>query len=454
MQKRIVILGAGESGVGAALLAHAKGFEVFVSDYGAIQPRYASVLSEHHIDFEQGKHTPGLIMNAHEVIKSPGIPDSASILTALKAKGIPVIGEVEFAARYTDASMLTVTGTNGKTTTTLLLYHLLKEAGFSVGLAGNVGHSLARQVINDRFDFYVLELSSFQLDTLFDFKSDVAILLNITPDHLDRYDYDFDKYAAAKFRIINNMLPEDYFVYFYDDDVIKNRLKNHLPDLTVLPISLTETFEKGAFKRNGEFEFRTGIVENFKINTADIPVYGQHNHINAMAAVLAAVVAGADVDLIKKALKSFRNASHRLETVGNINNISFINDSKATNVDAVFYALGAFDKPIVWIAGGTDKGNDYSQLKALVKKNVKAMVCLGLDNEKLKEAFKHEVRELQESTDMYDAVKKSFEFARSGDVVLLSPACASFDLFKNYEERGEKFKEAVAKLILNKREVV
>ena len=321
-------------------------------------------------------------------------------------------------------------------------------------MAGNVGHSLARQVINDRFDFYVLELSSFQLDTLFDFKSDVAILLNITPDHLDRYDYDFDKYAAAKFRIINNMLPEDYFVYFYDDDVIKNRLKNHLPDLTVLPISLTETFEKGAFKRNGEFEFRTGLVENFKINTADIPVYGQHNHINAMAAVLAAVVAGADVDLIKKALKSFRNASHRLETVGNINNISFINDSKATNVDAVFYALGAFDKPIVWIAGGTDKGNDYSQLKALVKKNVKAMVCLGLDNEKLKEAFKHEVRELQESTDMYDAVKKSFEFARSGDVVLLSPACASFDLFKNYEERGEKFKEAVAKLILNKREVV
>ena len=454
MQERIVILGAGESGVGAALLALSKGFEVFVSDYGAIQPRYESVLTENHIDFEQGKHTSELILNAHEVIKSPGIPESAPIVTALKAADIPVIGEVEFAARYTRARMLTVTGTNGKTTTTLLLYHLLKEAGFSVGLAGNVGHSLARQVIDDRFDCYVLELSSFQLDTLFDFKSDVAILLNITPDHLDRYDYEFDKYVRSKFRIINNMRPEDHFIYFYDDDVIKNRLKNHLPEINVLPISLTETLEKGAFMSNGEFEFKTGIVEDFSIKSADVPVFGHHNWINAMAAVLAAVIAGVEAEAIVKALKNFKNASHRLEEAGNINNISFINDSKATNVDAAFYALGAFDKPIIWIAGGTDKGNDYSKLKTRVRKNVKAMVCLGLDNEKLKQSFKDEVKQLLETTDMDDAVKKSFSHAQSGDVILLSPACASFDLFKNYEERGEKFKEAVKKLILNKREVV
>ena len=454
MQKRIVILGAGESGVGAALLALSKGFEVFVSDSGAIQPQYQAILTQNHIDFEEGSHTEALILNAHEVIKSPGISESAPIVQALKTAGIPVIGEVEFAARYTSARMLTITGTNGKTTTTLLLHHLLKEAGFSVGLAGNVGHSLARQVMDDRFDVYVIELSSFQLDTLFDFKSNVAILLNITPDHLDRYDYDFDKYVSSKFRILNNMLPEDNFVYFYDDFAIKKRLSHRLPDVTTFPVSLAEQPERGAFLVNDEFVFRPGIIEDFTIKIAEVPVHGRHNHINVMAAVVAAVLAGAGIEAIKKALKTFKNASHRLEEVDNFNNIAFVNDSKATNVDAAFYALGAFSKPVVWIAGGTDKGNDYSKLKPIVRENVRAMVCLGLDNEKLIASFKEEVKVLQQSTNMDDAVKKSFDLAQSGDVILLSPACASFDLFKNYEERGEQFKEAVTNLILNKREVV
>ena len=454
MQKRIVILGAGESGVGAALLALSKGFEVFVSDSGAIQPQYQAILTQNHIDFEQGRHTKAIILNAHEVIKSPGIPESVPIVQALKTAGIPVIGEVEFAARYTSARMLTITGTNGKTTTTLLLYHLLKEAGFAVGLAGNVGHSLARQVMDDRFDIYVVELSSFQLDTLFDFKSDVAILLNITPDHLDRYDYDFDKYVSSKFRILNNMLPEDNFIYFYDDFVIKKRLSHLLPDVSAFAVSLTEQPKRGAFLADDEFVFRTGITEDFTIKSADVPVHGRHNHINIMVAVIAAVVAGAGIEAIKKALKTFKNASHRLEEVDNFNNIAFVNDSKATNVDAAFYALGAFNKPVVWIAGGIDKGNDYSKLKPIVRENVRAMVCLGLDNKKLIAAFKEEVKALQQSTNMDEAVKKSFELAQSGDVILLSPACASFDLFKNYEERGEQFKEAVTKLILNKREVV
>ena len=454
MQKRIVILGAGESGVGAALLALSKGFEVFVSDSGAIQPQYQTILTQNHIDFEQGRHTKALILNAHEVIKSPGIPESVPIVQTLKTAGIPVIGEVEFAARYTSARMLTITGTNGKTTTTLLLYHLLKEAGFAVGLAGNVGYSLARQVMDDRFDIYVVELSSFQLDTLFDFKSDVAILLNITPDHLDRYDYDFDKYVSSKFRILNNMLPEDNFIYFYDDFVIKKRLSHLLPVVSAFAVSLTEQPERGAFLADDEFVFRTGIIEDFTIKSADVPVHGRHNHINIMVAVIAAVVAGAGIEAIKKALKTFKNASHRLEEVDNFNNIAFVNDSKATNVDAAFYALGAFNKPVVWIAGGIDKGNDYSKLKPIVRENVRAMVCLGLDNKKLIAAFKEEVKALQQSTNMDEAVKKSFELAQSGDVILLSPACASFDLFKNYEERGEQFKEAVTKLILNKREVV
>ena len=454
MQKRIVILGAGESGVGAALLALSKGFEVFVSDSGAIQPQYQAILTQNHVDFEQGRHTKALILNAHEVIKSPGIPEAAPIVQTLKTAGIPVIGEVEFAARYTSARMLTITGTNGKTTTTLLLYHLLKEAGFAVGLAGNVGHSLAHQVMDDRFDIYVVELSSFQLDTLFDFKSDVAMLLNITPDHLDRYDYDFDKYVSSKFRILNNMLPEDNFIYFYDDFVIKKRLSHLLPDVSAFAVSLTEQPERGAFLADDEFVFRTGIIEDFTIKSEDVPIHGRHNHINIMVAVIAAVVAGAGIEAIKKALKTFKNASHRLEEVDNFNNIAFVNDSKATNVDAAFYALGAFNKPVVWIAGGIDKGNDYSKLKPIVRENVRAMVCLGLDNKKLIAAFKEEVKALQQSKNMDEAVKKSFELAQSGDVILLSPACASFDLFKNYEERGEQFKEAVTKLILNKREVV
>ncbi|MDN5211567.1 UDP-N-acetylmuramoyl-L-alanine--D-glutamate ligase [Fulvivirgaceae bacterium BMA12] len=454
MQERIVILGAGESGVGAALLAQAKGFAVFVSDFGTILPKYKSVLSAHQIPYEQGRHSTNLILSATEVIKSPGIPDSAPILVALRKAGIPVIGEIEFAARYTNAKMLAITGTNGKTTTTLLLYHLLKESGLSVGLAGNVGYSLARQVMDDKFDFYVLELSSFQLDTLFDFKADVAILLNITPDHLDRYDYDFDKYTRSKFRITNNMLPDDHFVYFCDDDVIRNYLKKHPADMNNLPVSLTKSQVRGAFMDDHAFEFRTGLSPDFRIKSADIPIYGSHNKINAMAAILAASMIGIGHKAIRKALKTFKNADHRLEEVGSFNDILFVNDSKATNVEATFYALEAFDRPIIWIAGGTDKGNDYSKLKALARKNVKALICLGLDNEKLKEAFGAQLTNLQETKEMEDAVKKSFKLAENGDVILLSPACASFDLFKNYEERGKKFKKAVKNIMLNKREVV
>lgn len=447
MEKRIVILGGGESGVGAALLAQAKGYEVFVSDKSTIAQTYKDILKEASIGFEEGFHSDELILKASIVVKSPGIPNTAPIVQKLYEIGVDVIGELEFASRFTKAKLIGITGTNGKTTTTLLTYHLLKEAGLKVGLAGNVGSSLAKQVIKDEFDYYVVEISSFQLDDMVLFKPDVAILLNITPDHLDRYEYDLEKYAQSKFGIVKNLEKTAPFIYFADDIEIASRL--HLVDEgRRLPISIGDKVREGAYSSEGELHF---IVADgttaFKISLSDIPLKGSHNAINTMAAVLAAVVTGVPGNAIVKGLKSFKNAPHRMEKVGEINGISFINDSKATNVDAVFYALEGFAEPLIWIAGGIDKGNNYDKIISLVKKNVKAMVCLGKDNAKLKDYFQDILPLKEENVAMKGAVEKAFSLAERGDVVLLSPACASFDLFKNYEDRGDQFRAAVGALM-------
>ena len=446
MKKRIVVLGGGESGVGAASLAKVKGYEVFLSDSGKLNDKYRKVLLENDIDFEEGNHTPTLILNADEIIKSPGIPESAPIMNTIFKSGIKVIDEIEFAARFLEAKFIAISGTNGKTTTTLLTYHILKEAGVDVGLAGNVGQSLAMQVIDKQHEYYVLELSSFQLDYLYDFKSDVAILLNITPDHLDRYAYDLDKYVKSKFRIANNMEVSEKFIYFSEDNLIKGFFKKHEIKATKYPVSLSVALSKGAYKSADQLEF-TGVSDSdFSIKLSDVALRGNHNMINTMSAVMAARFTGVGEDAIKASLKTFKNAPHRLEFVEDVSGIDFINDSKATNVDAVSYALASFDRPLIWILGGIDKGNDYAQLNTLVKKNVRVIICLGKENEKIKKSFSEQVEEIRETESAAEAVKLAYEMANIGDVVLLSPACSSFDLFKNYEDRGNKFKEAVRKL--------
>lgn len=454
MNKRIVILGGGESGVGAALLAQAKGYEVFLSDMGEISSKYQTILEEHRIEFEQGRHSNDKIMAAGEVIKSPGIPDNARLIREISHQGINVIGEIEFASRFTNARLLTVTGTNGKTTTAMLLYHLLKSAGLKVGLAGNVGYSFAKQVIVGQFDYYVIELSSFQLDGIEDFKSDIAILLNISPDHLDRYGHDLNLYIASKFRIIKNSTHKDHFVYFYDDDTIKSYCENQPIAANSLPISLEHEMTSGAWLDNRNLRFRNIDHRDFHIGLDVLPLKGNHNMVNAMAAVIAAALVGVDEAKLNAALPLFNSVEHRLEPVGTSNGVSFINDSKATNVDAVYYALEAFEHPIIWIAGGIDKGNDYAQILTLVRQNVKALICLGNDNLKLKTAFKGEVENLLESHEMNDALNKAMALANEGDIILLSPACASFDLFKNFEDRGNQFKAAVKNIINKNREVV
>ena len=445
MKNRIVILGAGESGVGAALLAKAKGYDVFVSDKAPVSSQNRNLLKEHEIDFEEGKHTDDLILNAELVIKSPGIPDKADIIQKLKALQIPVIAELEFASRHTKAKFIGITGTNGKTTTTLLTYHLLKEAGLNVGLAGNVGHSLAKQVVKDEFDYYVLEISSFQLDDMYTFKPEIAVILNITPDHLDRYNHDIEEYAKSKFRISMNMNRKCSLVYFQDDNVVAAHVKKLKNEIALLPVSVQEELAKGAFKKGDKLLFK--VIEapdaGFEIDLSESPLKGTHNAINTMAAVLTAFSLGVSQDKIREGLKSFVNAPHRLETVGNINGVVFVNDSKATNVDAVYYALEGFKEPLVWIAGGIDKGNQYEQIVDLVKARVKALVCLGKDNKKLVEFFKGYIPVQEEHESMKGAVQKAYELAMQGDVVLLSPACASFDLFKNYEDRGNQFRAAV-----------
>ena len=449
----IVILGAAESGVGAALLAQAKGHVVFVSDRGAIQPEYRQQLTEANIEFEENQHSLDKILQADEVIKSPGIPEKAPVIQALREKGIPIISEIEFAGRYTKARCICITGTNGKTTTTLLTYHLLKSAGLNVGLAGNVGFSLAGQVIADEFDYYVVELSSFQLDDTYDFRPWVAVLLNITPDHLDRYEYSLEKYAHAKLRIARNLDGEGTFIYNADDETTGKYFQSTFLETRQLPFSLhhrPHPHLAGYYTAETVLctDLTPGLDETggLELSTAHSPLIGQHNRQNTIAAVLAARVAGLSIEQIEAGLATFQNAEHRLQVVGEINGVRYINDSKATNVEAAWYALDGIHQPIVWIAGGTDKGNDYSSLEHLAASRVKALVCLGVDNAKLRAAFDPLVSRVEETRRMADAVARAAALAAPGDVVLLSPCCASFDLFKNYEDRGHQFIAAVQQM--------
>lgn len=450
MAGRIVILGSGESGVGSAVLAKQKGFDVFVSDKGPIKEKYKTQLIEENILFEEGQHTEEKILNAQEVIKSPGIPDKAEMIQKLKAKNIPVISEIEFAGRYTSAKKICITGSNGKTTTTLLTHHILKKAGYNVGLGGNVGKSFAMQVARENFDYYVLELSSFQLDGMYDFTADIAILLNITPDHLDRYDYKFENYVASKFRITQNQSNQDYFVYCADDEAITTFMQSHKINSTRVPFSIKQPIDG-----DGAFLTENQITLNYKPNQNNQPLImtieqlalqGKHNVYNSMAASLAARIVDVRKEIIRESLQDFQNVEHRLEFVASINGIEFINDSKATNVNSTWYALESMQKPVVWVCGGQDKGNDYNELTELVKAKVKAIVCLGKDNKKIVNAFKNVVEVIVETDNASDAVAASYKIGKKGDVVLLSPACASFDLFQNYEDRGMQFKAAVRSL--------
>ena len=445
MQKdKIVILGAGESGVGAALLALAKGYsDVFVSDYGILADSYRDELYENNISFEEQGHTHEKILSADLIIKSPGISDEAEIVQKAVAKGIEVISEIEFAYRFTNKTIIAITGSNGKTTTTLLIHHLLITAGFKAALAGNVGSSLARHVLEDKADILVVELSSFQLDGMVDFKAAIAVLLNITPDHLDRYDYDFERYAQSKLSIVNNMTNADLLVYNLEDAELNKRRKDLPEDLVLRTFSISK--ESDAYVNNDDLVFNTstGLLT---IPKEALILRGEHNQMNMMAAITVALAYDIEQETIIAALASFKNQPNRLEFIANINGVEFINDSKATNVEAVYYALGTYDQPIVWIAGGQDKGNDYAQIKQLVEKKVKAMVCLGLDNAKLMKFFSSSVDNISETTTVEEAAEMAFNYAKSSDVVLLSPACASFDLFDNYAQRGEMFKAAVLNL--------
>lgn len=448
MEGKIVILGGGESGVGAAMLAKAQGLDPFVSDLSLIEEKYKKELEDHGIAFEDGGHTKDIILSASEVIKSPGIPDTIELVMSLRERNIPVISELEFASRYTKGKLIAITGTNGKTTTTLLTYHLLQTAGYKVALAGNVGISLARQVIGDVYEYYVIEVSSFQLDGMFNFKADIAILLNITPDHLNRYEDNIKNYIASKFRITQNMAPSDCFIYFSDDQVINNEMARQQLEAAKFAISLTEKVDQGAFlaKDRLEFDLKQPMNSSFDIPVSELSIKGKHNMVNSMAAVLAATLSEVRLENIIQGLNSFKNAAHRLEFVDEIDGVSFINDSKATNVDAVYFALESFDQPLIWIAGGVDKGNDYTLIQDVVDQKVKALVCMGKDNRPLLNAFQNSVTEIIDTNSLAAAVEAAFAHTQAGDVVLLSPACASFDLFKNYEDRGVKFKEAVEKL--------
>ena len=443
-KQRLVILGGGESGVGTALLGKAKGYEVFVSDKGTIKEKYKNVLINNEIEWEEGKHTESKIFNADVVMKSPGIPEKVKLVKLLVEKGIPVISELEFTAQFTNATIIGITGSNGKTTTATLTHHLLKD-DLKVGLAGNIGDSFAKQVLEENYPFYVLEISSFQLDGIVDFNPNIAILTNITPDHLDRYDYKFENYIESKFRIVKNQTNKDFFIYDADDEVINNWLKENPIQSTLLPFSLTKNIENGAYLDKENIII---TIDNNQIvmPTANLALEGKHNIKNAMAASTVAHLLRIRKQTIRESLENFQGVEHRLEHVLKINKVEYINDSKATNVNATYYALESMGAPTVWIVGGEDKGNNYEELYPFVNEKVKAIICLGVDNEKLFKSFGNMVDIIVETQFMSEAVKIAYKIAEAGDNVLLSPACASFDLFENYEDRGRQFKNAVRNL--------
>lgn len=443
--KRLVVLGAGESGAGAAVLAKKQGLDVFVSDFGEIKNQYKQLLDNYEIPWEEKQHTEKLILNADEVVKSPGIPEKASIVKALLEKGTPVISEIEFAGRYTHAKMICITGSNGKTTTTMLTYHILQSAGLNVGLAGNVGDSLALQVAEKDFDYFVVELSSFQLDGMKEFKADIAILLNITPDHLDRYNYEFQNYIDSKFRIIQNQTEKDAFIFWNDDPVIQNELKKRKIQSTLYPFSLERKEKTKAFIENNQLIIST-LNNIFTMPQTELSLQGIHNTYNSMAAGLAASIVDVRKENIRQSLQDFHGVEHRLEYVATVRNVKYINDSKATNVNSTWYALQSMRTPVVLILGGTDKGNNYSEIEEMVKEKASALILLGADNSKLHQFFDGKVEKIIDVQSMEACVKEAYKLAEPGETVLLSPSCASFDLFKNYEDRGKQFKEYVRKL--------
>ncbi len=445
-QRRLVVLGGGESGVGAAILGKKKGMDVFLSDMGTIAPRYRKMLDEAGIEWEDGMHTESRILAADEVVKSPGIPPTASIMQRIASKNIPVISEIELAGRYTDAKMVCITGSNGKTTTTLLTYHILKNAGLNVGLAGNVGKSLALQVAYEKHDVYVIELSSFQLENMYDFKANIAVLLNITPDHLDRYDYEMQNYVNAKFRIIRNLTPEDAFIFWQDDPVVKAQLQQIETEARLFPFAeMEEEGTKAYIDAEHELIINTPDT-SLRMPRADLALNGLHNLYNSMAAGLSACLLDVKKEDIRRALSDFEGVEHRLEYVDTVEGVRYINDSKATNVNSCWYALESMPRNTVLILGGKDKGNDYSEIEPLVREKVKAIVCMGKDNAKLVEFFAGKVSEIRDTHSLEDALIACRELASEGDTVLLSPCCASFDLFSSYEDRGEQFKNAVRKM--------
>ena len=442
--KRIVVLGAGESGAGAAVLAKQKGFDVFVSDMSKINDRYKKVLDDHHIAWEEGHHSEELILNADEIIKSPGIPKEAPMVKKLMEQGTHIISEIEFAGRYTHSKMICITGSNGKTTTTSLIYHIFKAAGYDAGLAGNIGRSLALQVAEDPHEYYIIELSSFQLDNMYDFRANIAILLNITPDHLDRYDFKFENYAAAKMRITQNQTAEDSFIYWNDDPVIKEELKKY--DIKAVACPFSELKEDGSIAYIEEGQYKLEFPTPFNMEQEKLSLTGKHNIYNSLAAGLASNITGIKKEVIRKSLSDFPGVEHRLEKVCDVRGVHYVNDSKATNVDACWYALESMKTPVVLIIGGKDKGNDYNEIKDLIKKKCRGLVYLGADNTKLHNAFDSLGIPVRDTHSMNDCVKACYDMAQTGDTVLLSPCCASFDLFKNMEDRGEQFKTLVRSL--------
>jgi len=441
---RIVILGAGESGAGAAVLAKKEGFDVFVSDMSMIKDKYKKMLDDHNIEWEEGKHTEEKILNADEIIKSPGIPNEAPMIKKIIAKGIHIISEIEFAGRYTDSKMICITGSNGKTTTTSLIYHIFKEAGYDAGLAGNIGNSLALQVAEDPHEYYIIELSSFQLDNMYDFRANIAILLNITPDHLDRYDNCMQNYVDAKMRIIQNQTPQDAFIYWHDDPVIKRELAKY--DIKAVQYPFSELKEKGSIGYIEKGEYEIECPTPFNMEQESLSLTGKHNIYNSLAAGIASNISGIKKDVIRQSLSDFPGVEHRLEKVAKVGGVQYVNDSKATNVDACWYALESMNTKVVLILGGKDKGNDYNEIKDLVKEKCSALVYLGADNAKLHAFFDGLGIPVRDTHSMPDCVKACYELAKPGETVLLSPCCASFDLFKNMEDRGEQFKSLVRAL--------